>query len=724
MLSRVWRSAHLCFTLISCIFLLVATLTGFILALDSARKQSAVIGSVAHLDTFLVGNTISKLQNSFLEINEILVSNQDQIIVKGLDLNGTTVTRIVDPQNGQIIGTPTSNSPFIEQITSLHRSLMLHDAGRFIVGINAFLLFLIAVSGIGLLLYRQLGLSRIFGKIKSDFKAQWLHVFLSRILLLPILLIALSGTFLYLLRFELLPSFLKEKIETQQNASPTKAVNFFETTNFATIKKIEFPFDDASDEFFLIEMKDRLLEVEQGTGNVIKSELFPFTKIMEFWSLELHTGRSSIIWAIVLGVVALGILVLLVSGIIIALKRKKKVSNNVAPQNAEIVLLLGSESGSTRDYARLIMLQFGTIGKKVFLAPLNAIKHYPSAQHIIFITATYGDGDAPATASNYLHVLEKCQENKNVPYSVLGFGSKNYEQFCGFAFKLDEYLEELGYNRFLPVYTVNEKSVNDILSWVASWNQATGMALSNSPQHYEADLPKLHNFKVTNVYKWPGSTDTFILRLMPKRRLKIQSGDILNIYPQEDIERSYSIGMINGQIQLVVKLHENGIGSQFLYHLKRGDVLQARVISNTKFNLSKKYMHHIFIANGTGVAPFLGMMRADEAQNISFFAGFRQPSECNEFYTTICTEAQGTGALEDYFFAFSRIGEKQYVMDLIRKHSASIIEKMNEGACIYICGSMAMQKDVEACLAIIFADNSIDDLATLKERGQLKTDCY
>jgi sulfite reductase (NADPH) flavoprotein alpha-component len=440
---------------------------------------------------------------------------------------------------------------------------------------------------------------------------------------------------------------------------------------------------------------------------------------MHLFNCGLLVVQFNWVWSVVLVAV-----VLLIIFTLLFASKKKRVSNKADAKEAEIVVLLGSESGTTRDYANLILAQFSAAGKKVFLTSVNSFKPYPAAQHMVFVTATYGDGDAPATASNYLHVLEKFEDNKSIPYSILGFGSKNYEQFCGFAFKLDEYLQELGYKRFLPVHTVNEKSVIDIVAWVEAWNKATGMGLSNSPQHYEADLPKMVNFKVTNIYKWPDSTDTFVLRLMPKRKLKIQSGDILNIYPKEDVERSYSIGMINGQVQLVVKLHEHGVGSQFLYQLKRGDVLPARVVGNTKFNLSKKYEQHIFIANGTGVAPFLGMMRADEAQNITLFAGFRAPSECNEFYTTICTEAQGTGALEDYYFAFSRVGEKQYVMDLIRQHTASIVEKVKEGACIYLCGSLAMQRDVEACLARIFSTNGMEDIPTLKERGQFKTDCY
>ena len=52
-------------------------------------------------------------------------------------------------------------------------------------------------------------------------------------------------------------------------------------------------------------------------------------------------------------------------------------------------------------------------------------------------------------------------------------------------------------------------------------------------------------------------------------RAKFNSGDLLAIYPANDTrERLYSIGNHSGNIQLVVKLHPNGLGSGFLNNLE------------------------------------------------------------------------------------------------------------------------------------------------------------
>src|SRR5690606_21769998 len=92
-------------------------------------------------------------------------------------------------------------------------------------------------------------------------------------------------------------------------------------------------------------------------------------------------------------------------------------------------------------------------------------------------------------------------------------------------------------------------------------------------------------------------------------KLKFTSGDLLAIYPANDNrERLYSIGKVDGNIQLVVKLYENGLGSEFLNSLSAGDVINARIISNTSFHLPTKAPAIAMVANGTGIAPFLGMI--------------------------------------------------------------------------------------------------------------------
>ena len=112
-------------------------------------------------------------------------------------------------------------------------------------------------------------------------------------------------------------------------------------------------------------------------------------------------------------------------------------------------------------------------------------------------------------------------------------------------------------------------------------------------------------------------------------RSKFTSGDLLAIYPANDNrERLYSIGNRNGNIQLAVKLHPSGLGSEFLYNLKPGDTIKAQIINNHAFHFPKKAKKVALISNGTGIAPFLGMIEQNKKKTeIHLYSGFRKETE-------------------------------------------------------------------------------------------------
>src|SRR5690606_9853089 len=89
--------------------------------------------------------------------------------------------------------------------TTLHRSLFLKAPGRFLIGFVSFLLFLIAVSGIVLIAKRQGGVRYFFAPVVRENFSQFSHVVYARLTLLPIIVLSLTGLYLSLLRFNLIP---------------------------------------------------------------------------------------------------------------------------------------------------------------------------------------------------------------------------------------------------------------------------------------------------------------------------------------------------------------------------------------------------------------------------------------------------------------------------------------------------------------------------------------
>ena len=62
-------------------------------------------------------------------------------------------------------------------------------------------------------------------------------------------------------------------------------------------------------------------------------------------------------------------------------------------------------------------------------------------------------------------------------------------------------------------------------------------------------------------------------------------------------------------------------------------------------------------------------------------------------------------------------------MDLIQQDAAFFLDLLQKGGIIMICGSLAMQKDVETILGelLVQTNSSISDY---KAKGQILTDCY
>ncbi|MFZ0596134.1 MAG: hypothetical protein WAM46_04065, partial [Flavobacterium sp.] len=64
------------------------------------------------------------------------------------------------------------------------------------------------------------------------------------------------------------------------------------------------------------------------------------------------------------------------------------------------------------------------------------------------------------------------------------------------------------------------------------------------------------------------------------------------------------------------------------------------------------------------------------------------------------------------------------VMDLIKRDADFFIDLLKEGGVIMICGSLAMQKDVEAILDKLCLAGEMKSISYYKENGQLLSDCY
>ncbi|CAA9197109.1 hypothetical protein FLA105534_01484 [Flavobacterium bizetiae] len=724
-----WRYAHLALALFSSLFLILASTTGIILAVD-AMQEKTLPYKIENFDTITLGETLPILKKQYAEITELSVDHNQFVTLQAIDDDGNNINAYINPKTGKQLGTPIKKSEFIQWVTGLHRSLFLHETGRFFVGVISFLLLLIAISGFALVLNRQRGIRNFFSKVVKEYFAQYYHVVLGRIALIPILIIALTGTYLSLERFNFFMGKKNKQKEKTEIVKPSKEnkTSLFATTHLSDVKKIEFPFTDDPEEYYIIQLNDREIEVNQVTGAVVTEKRSPMNVQLSNLSLNLHTGKTNGIWAFILALASINILFFIYSGFAITLKRRSsRIKNKFKANESKFILLVGSENGSSLRFANAILKQLIGHGEKAFIAELNSYTVFPKAEHIILFSSTHGLGDAPSNGGKFVSLLKKYPQQQKINYSVVGFGSKAYPDFCEFAFEIDRQLAPQTWaERLLDVQTVNDKSATEFVEWIKLWSAKTEIPLSTTPSLYNHVPKGLQKLMVLDKTLVSEHEQTFILTLRANVRAKFSSGDLLAIYPANDTrERLYSIGNHSGNVQLVVKLHPHGLGSEFLNNLVPGNTIKASIINNKAFHFPKKVSKVAFISNGTGIAPFLGMIEQNKTKTEThLYAGFRMETETVSGYKKFTAEMIQKQKLQSFHLALSREAEHFYVMDLIKRDADFFIDLLQQGGVIMICGSLAMQKDVEAILDKLCIERRIKSIADFKENGQLLTDCY
>ena len=86
-------------------------------------------------------------------------------------------------------------------MVSLHRSLELKNVGRIIMGFMALFLVFSSVSGLILIFKKQNGAKNFFKKTVKDGFSRYYHTLLGKWVLIPLLILGITGTYLVYNRF-------------------------------------------------------------------------------------------------------------------------------------------------------------------------------------------------------------------------------------------------------------------------------------------------------------------------------------------------------------------------------------------------------------------------------------------------------------------------------------------------------------------------------------------
>ena len=443
------RKFHSISGLIATLLVVLLSISGAMLAINPflARVQTTVWGT----SSVSVAELTGKIASRYPGVEQIQRTASGTIVVYFTD-GDRTGADLVDPVTGATIGAY-SASPIMVWVKKLHRSFLLDTPGRIGTAIAAFLMLLLTVSGAIMLARRIGGWRHIFRSIQGSFK-QRLHCELGRLALLGLLLSATTGLYMSAQTLGLMAE--QQTVEPAFPGrvaggvpAPVDMLAALKAVPVTDLRELVFPYPQDRTDVYSIRTNQGAGYIDQSTGQLLSYQPYGTGQKFSEFIYMLHTGEGLWWLGLLLGLTSLVVPVMAWTGIQVWWERRRSVTridNNADPQIADTVILVGSEGHSTWAFAKTLHEALGQSGHRVHSAAMNDLAtSYRCAKRLLILTSTYADGEAPASAKQFLLRLERMSEVSVLPYAVLGFGDRQFPRFCNYAKQVADALRNKGW---------------------------------------------------------------------------------------------------------------------------------------------------------------------------------------------------------------------------------------------------------------------------------------
>lgn len=153
------------------------------------------------------------------------------------------------------------------------------------------------------------------------------------------------------------------------------------------------------------------------------------------------------------------------------------------------------------------------------------------SRNALFVVSTFGDGEAPDSARGFERKLlgtELSLEKLN--YAVLGLGDRQYQHFCAFAHRLQDWLKERGGQSLFAAVEVDSADPVALQHWQQQLGQLTGSTPAALWQAPTYDNWTLSHRDLLN----PGSSGSkvFLLGFTPPPSMTWEAGDLVEVMPR------------------------------------------------------------------------------------------------------------------------------------------------------------------------------------------------